>query len=257
VISVICWKWGSLFGPEYPNRTRSMLARHLHLPHRLFCVTDDAHGIDPDIGIIAMPKQLADTPRCRRRMQQYSADFDWLFGERLLSIDLDVVLVDDITPIVDRPETIVCWRVGYAGVYSGSFVLWNAGALDGTWQAYRSDPDGYPERAQPRGIGSDQAMLNLWLRETRARDTIIVNKPPAVGVSSATGQPASTPLFGEWTEADGFVSYFGDGYEKLEHHGVGPTRQALPPGARIVVLGSADKAAMDEGRYDWVRRHWR
>lgn len=232
MLSVICWKWGSLFGPEYPNRTRSMLARHLHLPHRLYCVTDDATGVDPEIGIIAMPSQLADTPRCRRRMQQYSYDFDWLFGERLLSIDLDVVLVDDITPIVIRPEPIVCWRVGYAGVYSGSFVLWNAGALDGAWRAYRSDPDGYPQRAQPRGVGSDQAMLNLWLGESRVQ-------------------------VAKWTEADGFVSYFGAGYERLEHHGVGPHRQALPKGARIVVLGSADKAAMDEGQHDWVRRHWR
>jgi hypothetical protein len=232
VISVILWKWGSLFGPEYPNRMRSMLARHLHLPHKMFCVTDDPSGLDPEISIVDMPQQLADTPRCRRRMQQYSAEFDWLFGERLLSIDLDVVIVGDITPLVARREPIACWRVGYADVYSGSFVLWNAGALDGAWQAYRSDPDGYPQRAQPRGLGSDQAMLNLWLRESR------------------------TPV-AEWTERDGFVSYFGDGYERMEHYGVGPNRQALPLGARVVVLGSADKSAMDNGVAPWILEYWR
>lgn len=210
---------------------RSMLVRNLRTPFRMFCVTDDPDGIDPEVGIVIMPTQLAATPRCRRRMQQYSADFDWLFGDRLLSIDLDVVLVDDITPLVDRPEPIVCWRVGYAQVYSGSFVLWSAGALDGAWRAYRADPDGYPKRAQPNGVGSDQAMLNYWL--------------------------ATQPPVAVLTEADGLVSYFGAGYERLEHHGVGPNRQELPPGARIVVLGSADKAVLDEGAHPWIVEHWR
>jgi len=232
MISILVWKWGRLFGPEYPNRTRSMLKRHLHLPHRLYCVTDDPTGLDPEIEVVAIPTWLADTPRCRRRMQQYSADFDALFGARLLSIDLDVVIVGDITPIVDRPEPVVCWRVGYANVFSGSFVLWSAGALDGAWCSYRADPEGYPQRAQPGGVGSDQAMLNKWLRESRS--------PVA-----------------EWTEADGFVSYFGAGYEKLEHHGIGPRQQTLPNGARIIVMGSADKADLESGRYHWARENWK
>lgn len=209
-----------------------MLARNLHLPHRLHCVTDDLDGIDPEVGIVMMPREFENTPRCRRRMQQYSADFDGLFGDRLLSIDLDVVIVGDITPLIDRPEPIVCWRVGYAGVYSGSLVLWSAGALDGAWRAFRADPDGYPKRAQPNGVGSDQAMLNLWARESR------------------------TPV-SEWTERDGLVTWFGNGYARLERHGMGPNRSALPSGARIVVLGSADKAVMDEGRHPFVVEHWR
>lgn len=231
MISCLCWKWGRLFGPEYVNRLRNMLARNLRLPHRLFCVTDDPHGIDPEVRIVMMPRKYEDTPRCRRRMQQYSADFDGLFGDRLLSIDLDTVIVDDITPIVDRPEPVVCWRIGYADVYAGGFLLWNAGALDGAWQAFRSDPEGYPRRAQPRGVGSDMAMLNHWL--------------------------ATQPPVAEWTEADGFVSYFGTGYERHEHRGVGPNRPDLPPGARIVMLGSEDKTAMDEGRHAFVAEHWR
>ena len=55
MISVICWKWGKLFSPVYVNRLRSMLARHLHIPHRLYCITDDRRGLDPEVGYFAMP----------------------------------------------------------------------------------------------------------------------------------------------------------------------------------------------------------
>lgn len=234
MLTVLCWKWKQAdgtekFGPEYINRLRAGLDKHLRLDHELVCVTDDPRGLDGDIRTLPIV-DFTDTPRCRRRMVQYSADFAAHVGRRILSIDLDVVLVDDITPIVDRPEPLVCWRVNHAQVYSGSFVLMNAGVLDGLYRRFASDPTGYPARVQPRGVASDQAMLNHWLRSQ-----------------------APIPF---WTEADGFVTYYGDGYEHLEHFGVGPRRQVLPPGARIVVLGSADKTVMDSGRYPWVREHW-
>jgi len=230
MIDVLCWKWGALFGPEYVNRMAAMLRRHLTVPHQLHCITDNAEGIADHVVVWTMPGQYANTPRCRRRMQQYAADFDGRIGERLLSVDLDMVLVADITPLVQRPEPIVMWRVQYADVLSGSFVLWNAGALDGAWRAFQRSPESFPREASPRGIGSDQAMLNHYL--------------------------STRPPIAEWKDADGFVPYFGTGYEALEHQGVGPNRPRLPPHARVVVLGSADKYVMDTGKFDWVREHW-
>jgi hypothetical protein len=235
---VVAWSWGGKFGPEYPNRLRAGLQKHLHIDHELVVVTDDPTGLHPCIRTFPIT-EFTDTPRCRRRMKQYSAEFARDIGAtRILGIDLDVVIVDDITPIVDRPEPVVGWLVGYARVFSGSFVLFDAGALHGAWQRFAADPEDYPRLASPHGVGSDQAMLNHYLaHEDEFGPTGIVQIP-------------------HWTEADGFVTYFGRGYERLEHHGVGPNRTRLPSGARVVVLGSADKAVMDEGRYDWIREHW-
>lgn len=229
MISVVTWKWGDRFHAKHVNVLRAMLARHLHLPHQLVCITDDPVGIDSRIVVLHMPSAFADSVRCRRRMQMYRKEF--APTPRILAIDLDVVIVADITPIVDRPEAIVGWKVGHAGVYSGSFVLFDAGALDGAWRAFAADPDGYPAVAAPKGVGSDQAMLNHYL--------------------------SSQPPIGEWTEADGFVTYYGRGYAKLEHLGVGPHRPDLPAGARIVVLGSADLDALEDPRYPWAIEHWR
>jgi len=229
MLTVVCWRWGKLFGPEYVNRLRAGLELHLALPHRLVCVTDDPRGLDRRVDAVPLPEGLRDTPRCRRRMRIFSRDFAAGLGARLLSIDLDVVLVGDITPLVDRREPLVCWRVGYAGVYSGSFHLMDAGHLDGLWRAYESDPEGYPRRVSGETVPSDQAMLNAYLRGD------------------------DVP---HWTEADGFVTYFGRSYERLEYLGVGPRRTVLPAGARVVVLGSADLAELEAGRDPWMREHW-
>lgn len=231
MLTVAVHKWGALFTAAHINRLRAGLDRHLQLRHRLVCITDDAAGLDGDIIPIRLPDDYKDTPRCRRRMQQWSREYAPIFGRRALHIDADVVLVDDITPIVDRDEPICCWRVGHANVYSGSFILADVGALHGAWQAYAADPIGYPLRAQPKGVGSDQAMLNHWLR--------------------ATGRRVA-----EWTERDGFVTFYGRGYERLEHLGVGPNRRELPAGARIVVLGSADLPVLEDASYPWVRDHY-
>lgn len=229
MLTVVTWLWGEKFTPLYVNRLYSMLDRHLHIDFQVVCITDQWKGIRREVDIVDPPWLYEHTPRCRRRMWQWSRERVAEFGPRMLAIDLDVVITDDITPLVDRSAPVVCWRVGYANVYSGSFLLADTGALDGAWQAFNADPEGYPKATGERNA-SDQAMLNLWLR----------------------GKEVA-----EWTERDGLVTWFGDGYESRERFGMGPTRNTLPPGTRVVVLGSADKHVMDEGRYAFVREHWR
>lgn len=235
-LSVVSWKWkpaqgDSVFSAVHVNALRAALDRHLHLEHRLFCVTDDPRGLDGDVRVVQMPMMFAQTPRCRRRMQQFDREFSAQFGPRMLAMDLDLVIVDDITPIVSRPEPLVCLRIDYAQVYSGSFLLMNTGVLHGLWERFRGDPEGYPKQAWPRGIGSDQAMLNHYLAKR------LMPVP-------------------HWTSRDGFVTFFGEGYERFEHLGVGPGKPTLPKGARIVVLGSADLDALSDPRFTWAREHW-
>lgn len=233
-LSVVCWKWQPASGPApfsavHVNVLRSALQDKLKLDHRLYCVTDDAAGIDGDVTIVPLPERFVASPRCRRRMQQFDGEFSSQFGRRILAVDLDLVFVGDLTPIVRRPEPIVCLRIEYANVFSGSFLLMDAGVLHPLWERFSADPEGFAREAWPRGIGSDQAMLNYYL------------------------QGWQVPC---WTGRDGFVTYFGTGYERFQHLGVGPGRPQLPKGARVVVLGSADLDALEPGRYAWADEHW-
>lgn len=233
MLTVVTWKWGDLFSADYVNRSYSMFQRHLRIEHRFVCVTDEPWGLDPRIGFVPLPRPLADQ-RCARRLAMHDWDFiedAGLAGERILQVDLDVVLVDDITPLVTNRvvggEPYVFWKVGYADVFSGSFQLYDAGVLNPMWREFAEDPARVLKVARPRGVGSDQDVLNRYLGD----------RPPRF----------------HWVDQDGFVVYFGKGYERFG----GPGPATLPPGARLVVLGSADKHVMDERAYPWVEEHWR
>lgn len=230
-LTVACWKWGALFQASHVNVLRSMLARQLRCDHELVCITDNPTGLDGDIRVVPIT-QFADTPRCRRRMVQYGQDFAALVGPRFLSIDLDTVLVDDITPLVQRDEPLVAYWIDYAQVFSGSLILMTSGYLDRLFRLFADDPEGFPARVQDRGVASDQAMLNWYTRTMH-------------------------PPMGQWTTRDGILLYFGDGYGRFEYLGVGPNRTTLPAGTRLVALGSADLPVLTENRFEWIAEHYR
>lgn len=231
MLSVVTWRWGTLYGPEYVNILRSMLDRHLHVPHRLFCVTDDASGLDGDIAVVPMPDLPWASFRCRRRLWHYDTDRIALFGTRMLHIDLDTVITDDITSLLDTDAPFKCWRADYATpTYSPAFALMTTGILNGLWDAYRADPVGYPEHTGVRDA-SDLAMLNHYLK------------------------PRFSPPY--WDASDGFATYFGNGYGRYAHLGVSVMDETLPPGTRVVIMGGADKEALDTHSRAWIQEHWR
>ena len=58
----------------------------------------------------------------------------------------------------------MCWRVEHASVYSGSFVLADAGALHDAWVPFSLDPVGYPSQIREsrfRFFGTDASMEQL------------------------------------------------------------------------------------------------
>jgi hypothetical protein len=68
VLTVCCWKWKgpanyrSQFAAEHVNVLARMVARHYAKPHRFVCITDDAEGIDPEIGIVPLWDDFASIP---------------------------------------------------------------------------------------------------------------------------------------------------------------------------------------------------
>lgn len=110
VITVVCWNWGRKYGGmSHVARLQSMVRRHLHQEHRLVCITDQPKRVPTGVIAAKMPKLLAGDHKCLRRLWLYSAEAAKL-GDRLFQIDLDVVIVDAIDPIVNRPEPFVIWK---------------------------------------------------------------------------------------------------------------------------------------------------
>ena len=236
MLSVITWKWRSKptyhtqFAARHVNVLRSMVARHCGLEHRFICVTDDPSGIDTGIEIVPLWHEHADLPNpmrrngpsCYRRLRAFAADAEQLFGPRFVSLDLDTVIVGDLTPLWDRPEDFMIWGDTSPGTpYNGSMFLMTAGARRRVWDEF--DPIRSPTASKQLGyFGSDQGWIAACLG----------------------------PKERKWTYADGVISFRNEIQNRK--------RSDLPPHARIVFFHGRHKPWDCEVQKEqpWIAAHW-
>ena len=126
-------KWGWRYGPDYVDKLRAMVGRHLRRPHRFVCLTDDASGIDPAIDCRPLPA-LALQPAWERspwrKLSCLSAELADLDGP-VLFLDLDLVVVDALDPFFDWPGRfciIENWTQRGRGIGNSSVFRFEAGA---------------------------------------------------------------------------------------------------------------------------------
>ena len=167
MLTIVTWLWQQPgFRTTYTAETvlaaRDMVKKHYHDPHRFVCVTD--MNI-PGIETIPLGNQFADLsnptwkngPSCYRRLIAFKADAEKIFGKRILSLDLDVILFDDVTSLWNRKEPVVFLSGESVPVpYCGAMWLLTAGSRPQVWNLF--DPIESPKRTtEARLRGSDQA----------------------------------------------------------------------------------------------------
>lgn len=232
---MICWKWKpqagyrSQFDATAVNTLHKMVQRHYAHPHRFVCVTDDANGIDPSVEVLPPWNDFASVPSphggknpsCYRRLRLFHPEAEQWFGKRFVSIDLDMVITNDLTPLWDRPEDAVFYgdtnpRPG--SHYNGSMILLTAGTRPMVWTQF--DPQKSPHKSMAAGCwGSDQGWISYTLG----------------------------PGEKKWTKDDGVYSY--------RNH-LQP-RKALPVNARLVVFhGKWDPWSPYVQTIPWVKEHY-
>ncbi|MGM9515685.1 glycosyltransferase [Roseateles sp. DB2] len=124
---ILCMKWGTKYGPEYVNRLYGMVARHLRGPFKFVCLTDRSEGIRPKVQCLPIPElklPVGIPERGWTKLTTFEADLHGLQGTALF-LDLDVVIVDDITPFFEVPGEFLIihdwkrpWRItGNSSVY--------------------------------------------------------------------------------------------------------------------------------------------
>lgn len=234
MLSVVTWYWPpppgyrSKFRAQHVNVLCSMVKRHYPHPHEFCCVTNYPQGLTADVRIIPDRADFAQltspngghNPSCYRRLRAFSPEALVDFGPRFVSLDLDTVIVGDLTPLWDRPEDFVIWgETNPKSFYNGSMWLLRAGTRTKVWDTF--DPTRSPMLAYRAGkFGSDQGWLSYCLGQGEAI----------------------------WTTADGVYSY----NVHLKHNG-----GALPDNARIVMFhGSTDPDSPEAQRLKWVKQHW-
>jgi len=155
------------FNPGHVVILRNMVARHLSRPHEFVCVTNSKQVADT---------LARDTIRCVpldgtthvpgtvfARLMQRRPDIGGILGHRILSLDLDCVIVGGLDPIVDRNEESVWWRnpnfpAPQRAFYQTSIQLFTAGSRSELWTDF--DPQITPSWVNRRFGGREQAWVS-------------------------------------------------------------------------------------------------
>lgn len=169
------------FKAEHVVRLAALFKKHLTIPHRFICVTDDPEAGWTDKGVewLQTPpgaEALAALrtpegpkfPSCYRRLWAFSSEARALLGERILVTDIDAVPVGNLDHIFRRREPFVGWRPyrdwGKKLRIGGGIYLMDTGAHPEVYDEFVADPHGAIRAAAAAGFrGSDQAWLSYKL----------------------------------------------------------------------------------------------
>lgn len=171
MIKIVTFKWDRGIHPkknlkftaEHVNILHNMLKRHLHMPFEFICITDNAKDINKNIKILPLWKDHFEKGGCFVRLKLFSKKMKEVIGKRFALIDLDTLIVDDITSIFSRTEEFIIWGERWRReVYCGSFWIMNAGCRHKVWKSFQ------PHKYLPnnRGLypkGTDQIHINKCL----------------------------------------------------------------------------------------------
>jgi hypothetical protein len=235
VITFVTFKWEpprhyrSSFGPDAVLVLRNMIARHYKKPHNFVCVTDNTAGLK---GVNTFPlwddhrdvpsPSGSHNPSCYRRLRMFAPEAKEWFGERVVVMDLDTVIVRDITPLFEEDVDFRIWGESdfpRTQWMNGSLWMLKTGTRTKVWTEF--NPKRSPYLAKKAGArGSDQGWMSFIL-----------------------GKGERT-----WGREDGVYS-FRKHVQPLGH---------LPDDARMVMFhGRVDPWGYQARVIPWVQEHWK
>lgn len=237
MITIVCWKWQqpgcrSRYDETHVNVWANMIRRNYQDEARLLCITDNPKNINietfplwNDFSALQNPYG-GHLPSCYRRLKIFSSAQTEAMGiprgSRVLSLDLDIVVLRDITGMINRVDAdFAGWkRIGPTKPigYNGSMIMFKTGTTDDLWNEF--DPQISPVRTRrAKQYGSDQGWISM------KRD----------------GQGPG------WTQASGMYSFTSDIQKKF-----------LPGNARIVSFNGKYKPwqFLNSHSFPWIKRCW-
>ncbi len=101
-LNIICYRWGTKYGVNYVNTLYAMVKRHLSCPFVFHCITDDPAGLKPEIVAHELPN--SGITGIWQKLMTFQQNFLGLEGEWVVSLDLDIVIVDKLDFLLEQPE---------------------------------------------------------------------------------------------------------------------------------------------------------
>jgi len=250
MLPIILWSWGGKFPDAYIDKMISMMDRHLHMPHRYVIISDSkttrenfhakGHQVHPlwshlhNIG-----------GKCFVRLRCFDDAFRTIIPEpRWAWIDLDMVIVDDVTPIFSRTEPFLMSGVELGPQpVNGSLVIADHGVAPEIFTEFNIN-EWRNEKARLRFGGSDQAWIAIKARHKitgiRHEDGLFCYRDDIC--------PRHLWAYESWRQRN-LV-------DALKHE---PTGGALPDGARLIQCNGPHSPWSERPQRlsPWIADHWR
>jgi hypothetical protein len=144
LVTVICVRFGNLYGRDYVEKLRNMVSRNLTVPYKFVCLTDDHHPIE---GVQTIYQPNAGYRKGWWHKVHMFDPFLPVSG-RLLYFDLDVVIHGNIDKLVQSYNTeFVGIRDFNRKFHSGwkylnsSIMTWIHGTQSEVWLQFQKDPN--------------------------------------------------------------------------------------------------------------------
>ena len=154
------------YGAEHVNKHYNMVKRHLKMPFRYVLITDlITPKINKEVEQIKMWDKHRELGGCFHRLFTFSKEFEKYVGDRFVAMVLDMVIVDDITPLFDHDLDFVYYRMrgsdGTGWRMNNQMYMMNTGARSFVWEQFDADPKKVMDMRV--GPGTDQGVTNALL----------------------------------------------------------------------------------------------
>ena len=269
MLKIVTWLWGGdssrskdkiVFTANHVNIMKRMVSRNLSLPHEFVCITDNPKGIDKDIRAVEIWDNFRDFGGCYVRLKLFSNEMKEIIGDRFVSIDLDAVIVNDITPLFDRTEDFIIWGEHYRfSPYCCSLFMMNAGSRSHVWRSFSNDDYWFVKDNRLRRLyGTDQYYVNKCLypyeKTWDVYDGVYNFNLHIRKWRGAKINRVFPSMFHDILYSSILGKNIGDRYVKKG----GKADGKLPEDARIVFFnGKVDPSEFsNNNEYPWIKEHW-
>lgn len=154
MLNVLCLKYGEKYSTDYVNKLYNMVQRHLTVPHRFVCFTENSTGLNSNIEIRPLP--IDDTIKGWWWKTYLFKSDHFSPNDTNLFFDLDIVIVSNIDKLVTHNPGQFLGFEDPGKIYSrnsklnSSVMRWNSGQYSDIWETY------HRERAKAAGLPGDQ-----------------------------------------------------------------------------------------------------
>lgn len=254
MLRVVCWKWKKhkkenfRYREEYTSKHvnifANMIHRNLHIPHEVVCITDNPVGIDKNIRCVPIWDDLAKFGMCYRRLKIFSEEMADIIGPRFVSMDLDCVILNDITDILNCNDDFKIWMPkNSATPYCGSMFMMNAGAKRDIWEDFSQD-----QLILMRNTGGWGGGVKKRFIHKQAYDAGFKTGSDQAWISYKLYPHANT-----WTQEDGVFNFSESLYRKYR------TGNKNIKNAKIVFFPGKHDPSHEKlyPEHPWIKKHWR